>query len=40
MIKHYLTKYTENGMEYAESWLQFNLFKWCYCFSKRRIKLK
>ena len=39
MIKHYITKYTENGKRYAESWLQINLFGNCYCFSKKRIEI-
>ena len=33
MVKHYITKYTENGILYAESWLQINVF------SKRKIAI-
>lgn len=40
MIKHYITKYIENGRLYAESWLQINLFGKAYCFSKRKIEIK
>lgn len=39
MIKHYITKYEENGERYAEAWVQINLFKKCFCFFKRRIKI-
>lgn len=39
MIKHHLTKYTEDGVKYASSWIQLNLFGKCYCFSKKTIKL-
>lgn len=40
MIKHYITKYEEDGKTYVESWLQLNLFGKAYCFSKRRIEIK
>lgn len=36
MIKHYITKYEENGNLYAESWLQLNLFGKSYRFSKKK----
>ena len=39
MIKHYITKYQENGQRFAESWLQINLFGKCYCFSRKLIKI-
>lgn len=39
LIKHYITKYAENGKRYAESWLQINIFGKCYCFSKKRIEI-
>ncbi len=39
MIKHYITKYEEEGTMYVESWLQINVFGKCFCFSKRRIKI-
>ena len=39
MIRHYITKYEENGQRYAEAWIQVNVFGKCFCFSKRKIKL-
>lgn len=36
-MKHYLTKYVENGTHYAESWLQINLFGKAICFWRKRI---
>ena len=39
MIKHYITKYKEDGKKYAESWLQINLFGKCYCFSEKKIEI-
>lgn len=38
-MKHYITKYIQNGVRYAESWMQINLFGKCFCFSKRRIAI-
>lgn len=37
MIKHYITKYEESGILYAEAWMQLNLFGKCFCFSKKKI---
>ena len=39
MLRHHLTKYTENGNKYAESWLQLNIFGKCFCFNKKKIAL-
>lgn len=39
MIKHYITKYKENGKRYAEAWLQINLFGKSYCFYKKKIEI-
>lgn len=39
MIKHYITKYEENGKRYAESWIQLNVFGFIRCYSKKRIEL-
>lgn len=44
MLHHYITNY---GLEKSdgtienifESWIQINVFKWCFCISKRRIIL-
>lgn len=38
-MHHYLTVYTEEGIRYAESWLQINLFGRSFCFSKQRYKV-
>lgn len=38
-MKHYITKYVENGRRYAESWLQIDIFGKCICFSKRKIEI-
>lgn len=38
-MKHYLTKYNENGKRYAESWLQINLFGKAICFWRKRIEI-
>ena len=38
-MKPHITKYTENGKRYAESWFQINIFGKCFCFSKKRIEL-
>ncbi len=34
-VRHYQTKYTEDGIKKVESWIQINLFDRTYCFSKR-----
>lgn len=39
MIHHYITKYEENGILYAEAWMQLNLFEKSICFSKKKIPL-
>lgn len=39
MMKHYITKYEENGKRYAESWLQINAFGNCYCLWRKKIEL-
>lgn len=39
MFRHYITKYREDGVRYAESWLQFNIFGKCYCFNRKRITI-
>ena len=38
-MKHYITKYTEDGKLYAESWLQINLLGKSICLWKRRIEI-
>ena len=39
MIKHYITKYVEDGKRYAEAWMQINIFSYSICFCKRRIEI-
>ena len=39
MIKHYITKYVENGEFIVEAWLQINFFGRAICFSRRKIKI-
>ena len=39
MVRHYITKYEENGIRYAEAWSQLNVFGKCFCFHRRRIEL-
>lgn len=36
-MKHYITKYEENGKLYAEAWLQIDLLGKSFCFSRKRI---
>lgn len=38
-MKHYITKYTEEGKAYAEAWIQLNLFGRCFCFWRKRIEI-
>lgn len=40
MIKHYITKYEEDGKLYAESWIQINIFGRCYCISRRKVEMR
>lgn len=41
MIRHYITKYVDaaDGGRYAEAWLQLSVLGWCWCFSRRRIRI-
>ncbi len=39
MIHHYITKYKENGRNYAEAWVQIDIFGKSFCLSKKRIYL-
>lgn len=38
-MHHYLTKYEENGVKGAVSWLQANLFGKCFCLNQKKIRL-
>jgi hypothetical protein len=39
VMHHYITKYEEKGVRYAEAWFQINLLGWCFCFFKRKIEI-
>jgi len=39
MIHHYITKYEELGIRYAESWIQINFLGLCWCFSRKKIEI-
>lgn len=40
MIKHYITKYTdENGIRWAHAWTQINILRWCFCIFQRKTKI-
>lgn len=38
-MHHYITKYQENGVMYAEAWLQVNLLGLSFCLWKVKIKI-
>jgi len=38
-MKHYITKYTEDGIHYATSWMQIDLFGKSFCWSVKTIRL-
>lgn len=40
MFHHYITKYKEDGVPYAEAWFQINIFGLAFCFSRRKIEIK
>ena len=41
MLHHYISKYIhENGNCIVEAWIQFNFFKWCFCFLRRKKVIK
>lgn len=40
MVHHYMTLYEEDGVRYAESWLQINFFGRAVCFSRQRKKIE
>lgn len=39
MLHHFLTTYEEDGTRYAEAWIQINIFRWCFCISRRKREL-
>lgn len=36
MIHHYITHYARDGKDYAEAWIQIDIFSKCFCLSKKR----
>lgn len=38
-MKHHITKFGENGKNFATSWLQINLFGKCFCFWEKKIDI-
>ena len=38
-MKHYLTTYTENGIRYAEAWIQLEFFGKFFCISRKKIEV-
>lgn len=41
MLHHYMTKYIQlnSGKRIAESWIQLDLFGWCWCFSRKKMEI-
>lgn len=41
MLHHYITRYlNEDGKDIVESWLQFNILGYSFCFSRRTEEIK
>lgn len=40
MIHHYITHYASNGKDYAEAWIQINIFGMCFCLWKKRTTIE
>lgn len=40
MIHHYITHYASNGKDYAEAWIQINIFGMCFCIWKKRTTIE
>lgn len=38
-MHHFITKYTENGVRYAEAWIQINILGRAICFWRKRMKI-
>lgn len=38
-MKHYITRYEENGKKYAEAWIQINVLGKAFCFWRVKIKI-
>ena len=39
MIRHYITHYASNGEDYAEAWIQINIFGMSFCLWKTRTTI-
>jgi hypothetical protein len=39
-MKHYITKYKDGGVQYAESWIQVRFFGKTLYLSRKRIAIK
>lgn len=40
-VSHHITRYRDasDGSWYAESWIQVDLLRWCWCLSRRRTRI-
>lgn len=38
-LRHYMTKYEEDGVLWVESWIQVNAFGRCWCLSRKRLQI-
>lgn len=38
-MKHYITKYEEKGVKYAEAWIQISILGKCLCLSRKKIRI-
>ena len=39
-LRHYMTKYEEDGVLWVESWIQVNAFGRCWCLSRKRFQIE
>lgn len=39
MLRHFITKYEESGVKYAEAWIQINIFGRYWCLFKKRVQI-
>lgn len=40
MIHHYITHFASDGKDYAEAWIQINIFGMCFCLWKKRTTIE
>lgn len=40
MIHHYITHYASDGKNYAEAWIQINIFGMCFCVWRKRTTIE